>query len=244
MKHLNKQWLLQSEQAKLICNLQESSNQSLQEIYEHQLLQFQQNQCFGLSKSQLEELDYNYIKLIFDNSLSYKKMLVNYLPKDILSQIENVNLVALGFCTKSELEILNKYKNQLLIEVENKVHLANSITENTQKLLSNDIDFDNFNQEIVYKIVYKNKNAFICFDDVFICIENYKITESEGKEVYNFKIDDISSPLTYLSANELSYNKNDNLFNLSLLLTSIDEYEIKTHWYLTISGSDIYAIYK
>ena len=140
-----------------------------------------------------------------------------------------------------EIPLLQAFYQDGLKEVEELANKARKITDDSAKNLPQQIDFDLFTEEIVYKIKTEKDDLIIEFDGYIIRAKNITILEKEQECVEEFIIDDPYCGMTVLHAIELYYNEDENDFELHLLLDNIDNLDISTFWYLTVKCNNIYV---
>ena len=187
------------------------------------------------------DFDEEYAKRLFEARTKNNEELIRTLPENVLSHIQNVKLLGLKYCLPKEIPLLQAFYQDGLKEVEELANKARKITDDSAKNLPQQIDFDLFTEEIVYKIKTEKDDLIIEFEGYLIRAKNITILEKEQECVEEFIIDDPYCGMTVLHAIELYYNEDENDFELHLLLDNIDNLDISTFWYLTVKCNNIYV---
>lgn len=245
MKYLTKNWSNKYNQVKLIYRLKETENFS-RESYEKIRKKAKMNFIDRVKSDPVYEnvpFDRKNGEKMFEAYINNRKNALLTLPKEIIGGLKHKNFILYGYCSKQDKEILSQYAENTLKAIEATVKKANRQTEIAQDYLPEEIELNNYCENIVYGIETTDKNYYIDFGNSGICVENYKVLQDDGTEIHKWDENDPISPWTILHAVELHYIS-ENRYELHLMFTHADEYENLTNRYLTLQGTNVKAYRK
>lgn len=240
MKYLTKKWANNYNQVKLIYRLKETEDFS-KENYEKLRKKAKMNFIRRVKSDPVyEKIPFNRKngEKMFDARINNRKKTLITLPEEIINRLNHKNFILYGYCSKQDKEILSLYAKNTLNTIETSVRKANRQTEIAQDYLPEEIELNNYCENIVYGAEITDKNYYIDFGGNGICVENYKVLYNDGMEIHKWNENDPVSPWTLLHAVELHYINND-CYELHLMFTNADEYENLVNWYLTLQGTNV-----
>lgn len=239
MKILTKKWAKKNDLLRLIHSLKEYNANSKRykdikiKSKKDYLTEMKSDEDLFKVAQQLKIVDKLYKAEVRKN-----KITISSLPKDVYSKINNLKALALGYVSTEDKNLLNDYAKKLLVEIEEKVNMANNITEISEDYLQEEFVLDNFVGELVYEEYVDGSNYFIKIGDYNICIENFEIIKRENFEINKWEENNPISLWTALYSAELHFIL-PNYFELHLLLVDGDKYANQKYWYFTLKGTNV-----
>ena len=182
----------------------------------------------------------NIVENIFKNRLNEIIKLTKLLPAEILNEIADVRVFALGFVSKKVKDKLLEYKKENLQQHLQTIEKVEKENLNNAKNLPKDIDILEFN-EILIRSFSKHRNDYVLtLDGQKIKLYSAEITEKEFKNVRTINLNIPHSGYCIIVYTELYYE--NGFYELHLLLDNRDEYETQNLCYLTVKCKDIKVI--
>lgn len=239
MKILTKKWIEKYELLRVIYRLKEYNPQKMNYLdvkndsinnFKNKIREDQELCEIALNSSLFEEL--------YQAQLERDRKALLTLQREVYCKLKDVNTIILGFACKEDKVLLDLYAKALNEEIIEEVNKAKKVSCNAQEHLINEFDFDKLIGELVYEEYVEGENYYINIDGHIVCIENFVILEREDYKINEWESDNPVSLWTSLDAIEL-YHTNNNKFELHMMFTNGDRLENKTHWYMTVKGSNI-----
>ena len=239
MKILTKNWVEKHEQLRFIYSLKVigAKETCYKDVITKSRNYFYKELSTDEDLVKIERKDFVFNEL-YNSKIHRNKKAIYSLRDDVFCKIKDKKILALGYASKEDKEILLSYAKGLTVEIEMKAKEANNVSEIAEDNLPKKFTLDDVVGELVYREYEKDKDYFIVIGDYLLCIKNYEIIERE-----NFKINEWeeNNPLTLWTAlygAELHY-VSDNYYELHLLLVDGDKYANVKYWYFTLKGTDV-----
>lgn len=245
MKILTKQWMryyrqtILAGQTEAVEGLKFKASSALYyKLYKERLNEFiETEKNNSIYKNRI--FDENYIKRVFKARVKNNSDLMKSLPENVISHIDNFDLLGLKYCSQKEMIFLQSFYEKSIRITEEQTIQARKITETSAKFLTQDIDFDMFTEEVISCIKKDKNNLILEFNNYSLTAENAYILEKEQEKINEFDINNPYCGMTVLHTIELYHNENNNSFDLHLLLDNINNLDISSFWYFTINCKNI-----
>lgn len=181
------------------------------------------------------------VKITFDEKIKARLALCSELPQDILNEIADLRLFALGYCSRKVKKMLQDYSIPLIKKYRKVLKHATKMNKSRERVLSAPIDINEFPDRIVKCLHKKDGDLYIDFEyEGILRFVNGKIIQRESEIIYQWNPDIPYSGMTRVIFAELHHA--DNKVELHFILQNLDFYDRTTWWYLTIKADDIIEI--
>ena len=195
-----------------------------------------------LEKGTFFPFDEELCKRRFDNDFAYVIALYKQLPPDLLSEIADIRLCALGYTSAELKKSLKRYGLQLEKSCEIRLKKANEETKSAEKSLKKQLNVDEYGDYMFLMGCEKRGNdIFLEFDGGDgLLIKEGRVLEGENHRILRYDPDVPYSEWSRIAAAEL--HQEEGGFQLHLLLSDCDEQNVRDDWYFTVCGTDIEEI--
>ena len=124
--------------------------------------------------------------------------LVSYLPKNILEEVADIRVLALGYVSEKVKKMLDEYCRQLCKECDCILQKARRKTDMAESMLPKRISVNGFGELLLYRLYRKNKDIFLEFEGGRLKFENGEILKQERKRIYRYGDEEAYSILNYI----------------------------------------------
>ena len=178
-----------------------------------------------------------FVKKMFKVKMKSMVKLVSYLPKNILEEVADIRVLALGYVSEKVKKMLDEYCRQLCKECDCILQKARRKTDMAESMLPKRISVNGFGELLLYRLYRKNKDIFLEFEGGRLKFENGEILKQERKRIYRYGDEEAYSRWSMVQYAELTYDKG--IFTLYFLINNMNRKGKPKYWELVISGTNI-----
>ncbi len=194
---------------------------------------FERNELIGTGG----DFDKIFVKKMFKMRIKSMVKLVSYLPKNILNEVADIRVLALGYSSEKVKKMLDEYCQQLRKECDYILLKARKKTDVAESMLPKRIHVNDFGELLLYRLYRKNKDIFLECEGGGLKFENGEISKQEQKRIYRYNDEETNSKWSMVQYAELTYDKG--IFTLYFLINNMDWKGKSKYWELVISGTSI-----
>ena len=163
--------------------------------------------------------------------------LYSRLPKDILDNVADIRVLALGYASTQVRREVRKYCAVLKHIVQKIKENAFAETEKAESYLTQKFNFNEYDDYLILGLEEKDGDIYLKGERNSLLITNGKILEGKGHTIYVYDDEKLNSAWSRIVAAEL--RRVNDKFELHFLVLNCNEPEEDDIWYLTIQGTDI-----
>ena len=178
-----------------------------------------------------------FVKKMFKVRIKSMVKLVSYLPKNILNEVADIRVLAIGYASQKVKKMLDEYCRQICKECDCILQKARRKTDMAESVLSKRISVNDFGELLLYRLYRKNKDIFLEFEGGRLKFENGEILKQERKRIYRYSDEEAYSRWSMVQYAELTYDKG--IFTLYFLINNMNRKGKPKYWELVISGTSI-----
>lgn len=184
--------------------------------------------------------DERVLKIIFEGLFKRNLIACGGLPKEIINEIADIRVFALGYCSKKVKTLLIPFSEKMMSKTKKAVLLAHKQNNLTEEKLAKVLNINNLEDAILMYIDRQNNDILLHFADITLQLKNGVIIDKEREKIYQWNADIPYSGMTSVVAVEFTGDKGN--LELHFLMRNIDFYERISIWQLTFACDDVFDI--